>query len=100
MEKITLCGRLRRYDSAQHKCSISCLIPVLPYICLIFGFWFSAAYSAYSCLIPALFLAYFCLIFLFCAAYSAYSLLISALFLPYFWILAFCSIFSLFLPYY
>jgi hypothetical protein len=87
MEKITLCGRLRRYDSAQHKCSISCLIPVLPYICLIFGFWFSAAYSAYSCLIPALFLAYFCLIFfvlcsIFCL-FPAYFCLISALFLDF-----------------
>ena len=44
------------------------------YSCLVFGFWLSAAYSAYSRLIPALFLLHF-------------------------WILAFCSIFCLFLPY-
>ena len=44
------------------------------YSCLVFGFWLSAAYSTYSRLIPALFLLHF-------------------------WILAFCSIFCLFLPY-
>ena len=41
-----------------------------------FGFWFSAAYSAYSCLIPALFPPYF-LILVFCGIFC--------LFLPYFW---------------
>ena len=57
----------------------------LHYFCLIFGFSFSAAYSAYSCLNPTLFLAYFCLISALFFEFDClqHILLIPSLFLPY-----------------
>jgi hypothetical protein len=61
-----------------------------------FGFWFSAAYSAYSCLIPALFPPYF-LILVFCGIFCLflpYSWLIPALFLVYFWGVWFSAAYS------
>ena len=85
--------------------NISVQFPALFLSCLISVLFLDFGFLPHILLIPASFLHYSLLIsasffFWFCAAYSAYSLLISALFLPYFWILAFCSIFSLFLPYY
>jgi len=74
------------------------LVPALflVYSCLIAALFFDFGFMQYILDISASFLPLFG--FWFSAAYSAYARVIPALFLPYFWILVFCSIFCVFLP--